>query len=367
VVHEDDPFSFAFTSGTTGVSKAALISHRNSVVGSISHAFAMSLRPHHTLLILSPMFVFGSCANRFNAIVAGARMVLSETDGQSILNAIESERVTHMVINPTVLQRLVAHPSCKLKDVSSIEFIAGSGAPTPHPVVQDVISRFGDVWHVWYGATETVAGVFLLKEDWMWEGRTSPRLRSIGRGSPFIEVKVVSETGQPVARDMSAIGEIICRGDSVCSGYYRDKEGTEQAFRDGWYHTGDLGVVDEDGYIYLVDRKKDLIISGAMNIYPKEIEDLLHSHASVEACSVVGVPHPSWGETPKAFVRLRPGHSASEQELIAFCGSNLAHYKRPSSVEFVESFPTNSMGKIVKRELRRRHLEHNPAKGIFDE
>ena len=360
-ISEDDPFSFAFTSGTTGASKAAVISHRNSVVGSTSHAFAMSLRPHHTLLVLSPMFVFGSCANRFNAVIAGARIVISDTDAESILDAIERERITHMVVNPTVLQRLIAHPACKTRDVSSVEFIAGSGAPTPLPVVQDIISLFGNVWHVWYGATETVAGVFLLKEDWAGQGLSSPRLTSIGRAGPFLEVDVLSDAGKPVARDGASVGEIVCRGDSVCRGYYMDKQGTNSAFRDGWYCTGDLGTIDEDGYIFLAGRKKDLIISGAMNIYPKEIEDLLHSHEAVEICSVVGVPHPKWGETPKAFVRLRSGHSVTEEELINFCGANLASYKRPSSVEFVTSFPTNSMGKIVKRELRELHSQKNPT------
>jgi acyl-CoA synthetase (AMP-forming)/AMP-acid ligase II len=170
-------------------------------------------------------------------------------------------------------------------------------------VVQDVISRFGNVWNVWYGATETVAGVFLLKEDWAGQGPSSPRLTSIGRGGPFLEVDVLSDTGEPVPRDGASVGEIVCRGDSVSRGYYRDAEGTRSAFRDGWYCTGDLGSIDGDGFIFLAGRKKDLIISGAMNIYPKEIEDLLHSHRAVDICSVVGVPHPKWGETPKAFVR----------------------------------------------------------------
>lgn len=361
-IDEDDPFSFAFTSGTTGASKAAVISHRNSVIGSTSHAFAMSLRPHHALLVLSPMFVFGSCANRFNAIIAGARMVISDTDAESILDAIERERITHMVVNPTVLQRLVTHPACATRDLSSVQFIAGSGAPTPRPVVQDVISRFGNVWNVWYGATETVAGVFLLKEDWAGQGASSSRLTSIGRGGPFLEVDVLSDTGEPVPRDGASVGEIVCRGDSVSRGYYRDAEGTHSAFRDGWYCTGDLGSIDEDGFIFLAGRKKDLIISGAMNIYPKEIEDLLHSHQAVDICSVVGVPHSKWGETPKAFVRLRPGHLVTESELIDFCGANLASYKRPSAVEFVTSFPTNSMGKIVKRELQEWHLQRNSTR-----
>jgi acyl-CoA synthetase (AMP-forming)/AMP-acid ligase II len=196
-----------------------------------------------------------------------------------------------------------------------------------------------------YGATEASPTISVLKA-----ADSFRKSACVGPPPPFLEVKIVDDLDREVPR--GEVGEIICRGPNIMKGYYQDPKGTEEALRGGWLHTGDMGRMDEEGFIYIVDRKKDMIVSGGENIYPREIEELLFRHPKIQDAAVVGIPDPLWGESVKAFVILKPGRSMTEAEVIEYCKSHLASYKKPRSVKFVDSLPRNPSGKVTKIKLR---------------
>lgn len=231
----------------------------------------------------------------------------------------------------------------------------------PLPVVQRAIETIGCSFTQGYGLTETIEATFLTAEDHVLDGDPvhQRRLLSAGREAANAEVRVVNEGGHDVP--VGEIGEVLIRSRSVIPRYWRAPDETSRALRAGWFYTGDVGYWDEDRYLYIVDRKKDVIISGGTNIYPKEIEDVLYEHPAVLEAAVIGVPDHVWGESVKAIVTLKPGQSVSEEELIALCQNNLASFKKPRSVEFVATLPRNPSGKILKRELRARYAEVRSA------
>jgi acyl-CoA synthetase (AMP-forming)/AMP-acid ligase II len=277
-----------------------------------------------------------------------------------VLELIERERVTQMTIGPTALHRLLDHPDAAWRDLSCLRMLAGTGAPVPVALAQRAIRRLGPVWNVIYGASETGTGTWLRREDWLPQGIASPRLASVGRAAPHCEAAVVGEAGQPVACDGSAIGEVMLRGPTVTPGYWRSPEATAATIRDGWFATGDLATMDADGFIHIVDRAKDVIISGGINIYPREVEDTLCGHPAVSQAAVIGLPHPEWGEAPHAAVVLRESASADAASLIAWCAERLAGYKKPRSVTFVDTLPVTASGKVLKRALRDAFLSTAP-------
>ncbi|MCX8125893.1 MAG: AMP-binding protein, partial [Dehalococcoidia bacterium] len=209
------------------------------------------------------------------------------------------------------------------------------------------------VWYSSWGMSETCAcGSMLQPEEVDLNGPTARRAASIGLAQFGIEIKVVDDSGNEVPRDGRTTGEIIVKGDIVTKGYWNQPEATAEAIKDGWLYTGDVATVDEDGYIYIVDRKKDMIKSGGILISAREVEEVIYSHPAVASCCVIGVPDPQWGETPKAVVVLKKGMRATEKEIIELCRNNLASYKKPTSVDFVDSLPVNASGKIVKKDVK---------------
>jgi len=208
-----------------------------------------------------------------------------------------------------------------------------------------------------YGATETGCGTILQKEQVAVEGSEElvARMKSVGKAKINIDVRVVDENGNNVTKDGDHVGEVIFRGDSVIKEYWNSPELTRETIKNGWFYSGDLATMDEDGFIYLVDRKKDMIVSGGINIYPQEIEQIIYTHPAVLHTAVIGVPDEKWGETPKAVIVLKEGTKATEEEVITLCKQNLASYKKPTSVEFVDTVPLTSSGKILKRKLREQY------------
>ena len=358
VVELDDLASLTYTSGTTGVLKAAMLTHRNRLALAKKHFFV----PHMDIDRDSVMCHVGPVTHASGGMIlpiwwrGGCNLVLPGFDIQRLLEAIERERVTHLFLVPTMINFLMAYPGLKDYDLSSIRTILYGASPMPVERIRQALDLFGPVLIQGYGQTETASGfVFLSKEDHLFEGDPKKLRRLASAGLPCVEceVRVVSANGEDVKP--GEVGEIIERGDDSMVGYWKDPRLTAETLRDGWVYTRDMGTMDEDGYIYIVDRKSDMIISGGFNIYPSEVENVLYAHPAVFEAAVVAVPDEQWGESVKAVVVLKKGMSATEEELIEHCKRHLASYKKPRSVDFAEELPKTPVGKILRRKVKERY------------
>ena len=351
-VGPDDPCTLFYTSGTTGSPKGAIHTHRSLVAeASIPHR---GLNPDDIVLCVMPFFhVGGSAAHMIPAFAAGATMVVPRRfDETLVLETIEKEKVSYVFLVPTMIIRLLEHPALDDHDLSSLRAVGYTGAPMPVEALRRGIARFGEVFFQELGQTETLNMTVLRREDHKLDGSPTilRRLESVGRPLGDGELRIVDGQGQDVP--IGVAGEIVARSDRMMKGYWNLPQETANMMRDGWLHTGDVGRMDEDSYIYLVDRKKDMIISGGENIYSREVEEVLYMHPAVMEAAVVGVPDEKWGESVKAFVVLKEGAGASEEEIIDFCREHLASYKKPRSVEFWGELPKTGSGKIKKDEIR---------------
>lgn len=352
-VGENDIFTLAYTSGTTGRPKGAMVTHKNSCTAIKTMAQEWRFQPDSVHLIHAPMFFAAGSGSRFHAILRGSRCIIIAYDAEKVLEIIEKECVTHFSMTPTPIRRIVEHPRVHEYDLSSVCQIGLIGAPHPVAEIKKVEEVFGHVWYSAWGMTETsTCGAVLQPEEVALEGPESRRLTSVGKAEVGMEVRAVDENGKEVARDGKQAGEAILRGDAVMKGYWNRPEETAEVLKGGWFYTGDLVTMDEDGYIYIVDRKKDIIISGGINISAREVEEIIYTHPAVAHCAVIGVPDKEWGETPKAVIVRKDGVSVTEQEIIEHCGAQLASFKKPTSVDFVDNLPMTPSGKILKKNLR---------------
>jgi long-chain acyl-CoA synthetase len=353
----DDLAVLFYTSGTTGRPKGAVHTHR-SLLAEIALRHD-DFSPDDIALCVMPFFhVGGSATNLFPAFASGATTVIQRTfDEALVLQAIEKEKVTYVGLVPAMIIRLLEHSDLDRYDLSSLQTIMYVGAPMPLETLRKGIARFGGIFTQLFGQTETLNLAVLRKEEHQTEGSPEEikRLESAGRPLREGEIRIVDEQGRDVP--LGEVGEIVARSDRMMKGYWRMPEETAKTIEDGWLHTGDVGRMDEDGYIYLVDRKKDMIISGGENIYSREVEEVLYMHPAVLEAAVVGAPDEKWGESVKAVVALKEGAAASEEEIIDFCKEHLAGYKKPRSVEFRDSLPKTASGKIRKSEIRERYWE----------
>ena len=352
-VAEDDVFTLAYTSGTTGVPKGAVITHKNSCAAIRTMAHEWRFEPDSVHMMHAPMFFAAGNGSRFHAVLRGSRCIIMNYDADRALEIIEKERVSHFSMTPSAIARIIDHPRVGDYDLSSVRQIGLVGAPHPIAEIKKIEEVFGHVWYSTWGMTETsTGGTVLQPEDVALEGPLSPRLTSVGKAGIGMEMRVVDEAGTDVARDGKQTGEVILRGDAVMKGYWNKPEETAEVVKQDWFYTGDLATMDEAGYLYIVDRKKDIIISGGINISAREVEEVIHALPTVAQCAVIGVPHEKWGETPKAVITLKPGESVAEKEIIEHCRRHLASFKIPTSVDFVPSLPMTASGKISKNELR---------------
>ena len=356
----DDVAIQFYTSGTTGLPKGAMLTSRNLAALVPGASETLGLDENIVSLVTMPLFhVAGAGWALFGLMCGAHNVMLREVDLPAILEAIPQHGITHSVFVPAVLQFLLVTPGVEDTDFSSLRMIVYGASPISEEVLVASMERFGCSFVQAYGLTETSGGVVLLHpEDHDPGGPLAHRLRAAGRPIPGVELKIVAPDG--TTAPTGEVGEVWIRSPSTMTGYWNKPEATEAALTgDGWFRSGDAGRLDDDGYLYIEDRVKDMIISGGENVYPAEIESVLMGHPDVADVAVIGVPDDRWGETVKAIVVAQPGRAedadsraALERDLLAWSRERLAGYKCPTSVDWAEVLPRNPSGKILKRELR---------------
>jgi fatty-acyl-CoA synthase len=346
-----------YTSGTTGRPKGVMLSHRNVWVHALAAVAELGLSDADTWGHIAPLFHLADAWATFALTwVGGKHVIVPRFDEESVFAAIERERITITNLIPTMLTRLVRAPGADRRDVASLRRILSGGAPIAPEVVREIMRVFRCEYVQTYGMTETspYLTLSLLKEHLRAlppEQQFAFRAKT-GRAFAAVELQVVGDDGRPVARDGVAVGEIRARGPTVTSGYWNRPEETRAAFDGDWLKTGDLATIDAEGYLQIVDRRKDMIITGGEKVYSTEVEHVLYEHPAVLEAAVFGAPDELWGESVRAAVALRAGAGATEEELIDFCRARLTHYKCPRAVEFLVELPKTGTGKIQKSALR---------------
>ena len=359
---EEDVAEIFYTSGTTGKSKGVMLTHRALYANAFNFITAQSMQDSDTMLHTIPLFhVNGWGTPHALTAVGGRHICIRAFQPNLVLEMIQRERVTMTALVPTMVNALVNFPELDRYDVSSLRRIVVGGAPSPWTLVEQVRQRLGCDYIVGYGMTESapILTVSVLKDtlDDLPPEEQARYMAKTGLPVLGVEVRVVNEQGEEVAHDAQEVGEIIARGDNIMKGYWKRPEETAATLRDGWLHTGDLATVDSESYIQIVDRGKDIIISGGENISSVEVEDVLFSHPAVLEATVIAAPDPRWGEIPLGVVVLRPGATATEDEIIAFSRERLAHFKAPKRVDFVEALPKGGTGKVLKNQVREQYWQ----------
>ncbi|HKG23936.1 MAG TPA: AMP-binding protein, partial [Blastocatellia bacterium] len=340
------PALIIYTSGTTGRPKGALLSHRMLMWNSINTNIGWDLVSSDVTTVHAPLFHTGG----LNVLtlplmhIGGTVVILRKFDPAETLEAIEKHRCTIFFGVPTMFQMMLDSPRFEEIDFGSMRFLISGGAPCPVPLIE-AYQRRGVAFTQGFGLTEVGPNCFRLGlED------AVRKAGSIGFPSFHSEARIIDEEGRDVPRGL--VGELLLKGQHVCSGYWQDSEATSAAISDGWFYTGDLARQDEEGYYYIVGRAKDMIISGGENIYPAEVESVLHDHPAIASAALIGISDDKWGEMPVAVVIARTGRAVTPEEVMDFCSGKLARYKIPKRVYFVSEFPLSASGKVVKRVLK---------------
>jgi acyl-CoA synthetase (AMP-forming)/AMP-acid ligase II len=348
-----------YTSGTTGRPKGAMLTHHNLMVMTMNFFADMCpLGPEDAILHAAPLS-HGSGLYCIPNVAKGAANVILKAktfDPKIVFETIQRRRVTNLFLAPAMIKRLITSPEIDHYDLSSLKCLHYGGAPIYMEDLKTSVKKLGQIFVQLFGQAEAPMTIsYLRKEEHLLEGTEEQmkRLTSAGIPRTDLEVKIVDDQDRDLPPGQ--MGEIVVRGEVVMKGYWKNHEATAETLRGGWLHTGDLGIMDEKGYVYILDRAKDMIISGGENVYSREIEDVILKHPAVHEVAVIGVPDEKWGEAIKALVSLKEGRKATEEEIINFCKEHLASYKKPKSVEFIAAIPKNPYGKVLKRELREKY------------
>lgn len=353
----EDMAGIFYTSGTTGLPKGVVLSHRNLIWNSMGGILNAGFNEHSVYLHATPLFHAAGSARIFTTITAGAtNIILPKFDIAALLSTIERSRVTSLLLVPTMIVRLVNDSSLEDYDLSSLKSIAYGASSMPQAVLAEALQKLPHVEFTQaYGMTElSPSATFLESRYHVLEGDDAGRLLSCGRATWGAEVRVVNE--QREVLPFGEVGEIAVRGPMVMQGYWRNPDATEKIIEDGWLHTGDAGYKDEEGFIYIVDRIKDLVITGGVNVASVEVENCIYQLDEVVECAVFGIPHPEWVEAVHAVVVLRPGAEIKPDGIIEYCKKNMPAFKCPRSVEIrEEALPISGTGKIMKNELRKTY------------
>jgi acyl-CoA synthetase (AMP-forming)/AMP-acid ligase II len=361
-IHGEDIAQIYYTSGTTGRPKGVMLSHKNVTTHALGTIAEVHLTDGDVWIHVAPLFHLADAwATWAVTWVGGTHVLVREFDARVVLETIQREKVTLTNLIPTMLNLMVNHPDVGKFDYSSLRVLLSGGAPIAPEVVRRVVETFRCDYIQTYGMTETSPYLTLsiLKEH-LKDLSNEDQLRfksKTGREFIGVELKVVNEQGKEIKKDEKEIGEIIVKGDIVTKGYWKLPEETKKSIKEGWLYTGDMAVIDEEGYVTIVDRKKDMILTGGENVYSTEVENILYMYPAILECAVIGVPDQKWGEAVKGIVVLKPGQQATEQEIIQFCKGRVAHYKAPKSIDFIEALPRTGSGKIHKKNLRDKYWE----------
>ena len=353
---DDDVVAIRGTGGTTGLPKGVLITHRNYAALFANWYAAMPVRERPVQLVVAPLSHASGAVTFATCGYGGASVLLPSADPQAIIDAIREHRVTQLFLPPTAIYKLLAHPGVRQGDYASLRYFVYSAAPMSVDKLREALDVFGPVMVQAYGQAEApfVCTVMTAADhaQALREPANAKRLASCGRASPFVRIGVMDTQGRLLPPGER--GEIVVQGDLVMKGYYQDPEKTAAALAHGWLHTGDVGYRDDDGYFYIVDRMKDLIVSGGFNIAPGEVEQVLWALPAVNDCAVIGVPDSHWGEAVKAVVELKPGAHFDAESALAFCRERLGSMKAPKTIEVWDQLPRSAVGKVLKREIRER-------------
>ncbi len=344
----DDVHRLMYTSGTTGRPKGVMITHANLAWKNLAHIIEFGFTSTDIGLACGPLYHVGALdLTTTSLIAAGATTIIHHSfKASDVVDELERSRVTTVWLAPAMVNAIMALPDVEQRDLSSVRLIINGGEKMPIPLIERLQRAFPSAWFAdAYGLTETVSGDTFLDRD-----SIVTKLGSVGRPCLYLDLDLWDEEGRSVFA--GAPGEIVLRGPKVFKGYWRDPEATAVAFAGGWFHTGDIGVRDDDGYLFIVDRLKDMIVSGGENIASSEVERVLYEHESVLEAAVVGRADARWGEVPVAFVVLLPDAVVTEDALVQHCRARLARYKVPNAVTFLQALPRNPSGKVLKRELR---------------
>jgi acyl-CoA synthetase (AMP-forming)/AMP-acid ligase II len=348
-----DTVYLIYTSGTTGSPKGVELSHRAILSSAVMNSWGIGAATSDRMLIVMPLFHIGGKICQLAFHVLGATIYLHRAfDAKAMLRCIEEARITCAHFAPIMVRDLLDVPDLASYRKDSLRAIVYASAPMAVAQLREAIAAFGLIFHQVYGMTECVVGSILHAHQHLPDGTPAEVRRLASAGQPFFdhEIKVARSDGSECAT--GEIGEILIRGPSVMTGYWNNPSATAETLRGGWMHTGDMGFFDDEHFLFVADRKKDMIVSGGENIYSREVEEALVTHPAVEHAAVLGVPDARWGEAVKACVVLRRGQQASEDELIEHCRERIASYKKPRSVDFVDALPRLFNGKVDKKALR---------------
>jgi long-chain acyl-CoA synthetase len=355
---DSDLISIFLTSGTTGRPKGVMRTHGHDGVNMMSCALEMGIRYDDRALLLFPFYHVTFVDNLRHLLMSNTIVIRKEGsfDPQAVLELLSREKITICQFVPTMINALLQMDSLEAFDLSRFRLLPYAASPMPVELLKRAMKKFPCQFMQMYGQTETGPATTTLRpEDHRLEGSEAQLARLASAGRPVVdyEVRIVTEEGREV--EIGEVGEIIVRSEAMTIGYWELPEETARVIRDGWLYTGDYGRFDEAKYVFIVDRKNDMIISGGKNIYPREIEEVIYTHEAVLEAAVVGIPDDYWGESVKALVVLKPGRQATEEEIIALCKKNLASYKKPKSVEFRSQLPKSPTGKLLKRIIREEY------------
>ncbi len=362
-VSDEDVTILMFTAGTTGTPKGVMLTYKSVSSFALNNVTPLDPEQTEKNILTVPLYHIAGLQAAITGVYGGRTMVIQrQFEAKAWMETVQAERCQRAMMVPTMLKQLMDHPDFKKHDLSSLEVITYGAAPMPLEVIKRAIDEFPNTRFInAFGQTESAATITALQpDDHDMRGLTGEarekkmkRLSSIGRPLAGIEIRIVDEDGNEVPSGVP--GEIVARGEQVMKGYYGQEAETKRTIRNGWLFTGDLGYRDEEGYIFLSGRAKDLIIRGGENIAPNEIEEVILKHPAVDDCAVIGLPDVDWGERVMAVVVKKKGAKVSEQEIIDFARPHLASHKRPEAVVFTDELPRNVMGKVLKRDLREKY------------
>ena len=358
-IDENSVAELFYTSGTSANPKGVMLTHRNIYLHALNVAIAFGGDSESVELHTIPLFhANGWGVAHSLTYVGGKHVMMRKFETTEVFRQIEREGVQSLSVVPAMATALVNCPERPKFNLKTLERISLGGAASSPTLVREVEEKLGCACYSGYGLTETapVLTTARMKAGLDWEGQARfEKQASTGHAIPGVEIRVVDPDDNDVPRDGKTIGEIVARSDGVMAGYWKQPEATAQVMRNGWFHTGDMATMDENGYALIVDRKKDIIVSGGENISSLEVEKALLAHPGIYEVAVIPVPDERWGEVPKALVVMKPGVTATEAQILEFCRGNLTHYKCPRTVEFLDTLPRTGTGKVLKKELRKKY------------